>query len=216
MTKDMKLVIVEYPKQYLSELPLVKINPTVERYSVVQSRLQQSDKSYPLYTTVASAINDDTPILLCSKKNEEGTIEECYVELSTFLLVELQSQQMKKAQTIIAELVQKYNAIENAINNGQLTRTQSSGLDITLYIADGTIVLSREEYSNMNNYRHSAYEQLAGCIEDYTYVFSVPVGDYNNIDEDIQQQLSEKYDIQLNERKQKYEFYKREFDIEYY
>ena len=216
MTKDMKLVIVEYPKQYLSELPLVKINPTVERYSVVQSRLQQSDKSYLLYTTAASAINDDTPILLCSKKNEEGTMEECYVELSTFLQVELQSQQMKKAQTVIAELVQKYNAIENAIGNGQLTRTQSSGEDITLYIAGGTIVLSRKEYSNMNNYRHSTYEQLAGCIEDYTYVFSVLVGDYNNIDEDIQQQLSEKYDIQLNKRKQKYEFYKREFDIEYY
>ena len=128
------------------------------------------------------------------------------MELSTFLQVELQSQQMKKAQAVITELVQKYNAIENAINNGQLTRTQSSGRDITLYIAGGTIVLSREEYSNMNNYRHSAYEQLAGCIVD----------DYNNIDEDIRQQLSEKYDIQLNERKQKYEFYKREFDIEYY
>ena len=215
MTKDMKLVIVEYPKQYLSELSLVKINPTVERYSVVQSRLQQSDKSYPLYTTTASAINDDTPILLCSKKSDD-TIEECYVELSTFLQVELQSQQMKKAQTVIAELVQKYNAIENAIGNGQLTRTQSSGRDITLYIAGGTVVLSREEYNSMNNYRHLAYEQLAGCIEDYTYVFSVPVGDYNNIDEDIRQQLSEKYDIQLNERKQKYEFYKKEFNIEYY
>ena len=216
MIKDMKLVIVEYPKQYLSELPLVKINPTVERYSVVQSRLQQSDKSYPLYTTMASTINDDTPILLCSKKSEEGTIEECYAELSTFLQVELQSQQMKKARAVIAELVQKYNAIENAIGNGQLNRAQSSGRDITLYIAGGTIVLSREEYNSMNNYRHSAYEQLAGCIEDYTYVFSVSVDDYNNIDEDIRQQLSEKYDIQLNERKQKYEFYKREFDIEYY
>ena len=215
MTKDMKLVIVEYPKLYLSELPLVKINPTVERYSVVQSRLQQSGKSYPLYTTAASAINDDTPILLCSKKSDD-IIEECYVELSTFLQVELQSQQMKKVQTVIAELVQKYDAIESAINNGQLTRTQSSGRGITLYITDGTIMLSREEYSNMNNYRHSTYEQLAGCIEDYTYVFSVPVDDYDNIDEDIRQQLSEKYDIQVNERKQKYEFYKKEFDIEYY
>lgn len=211
----MKLVIVEYPKQYLSELPLVKINPTVECYSVVQSRLQQSDKSYPLYTTMASTINDDTPILLCSKKSDD-IIEECYVELSTFLQVELQSQQMKKVQTVIAELVQKYNAIESAIGNGQLTNTRSDGRDIIISIANGTITLSREEYKSMSNYRHSVYEQLAGCIEDYTYVFSVPVDDYNNIDEDIRQQLSEKYDIQLNERKQKYEFYKREFDIEYY
>ena len=216
MTKDMKLVIVEYPKQYLSELPLVKINPTVERYSVVQSRLQQSDKSYPLYTVSATSINDDTSILQISKKTDNEVIEECYIELSTFLLVELQNQQMKKAQDAIAELVKKYDVIEQAIADGQLTNTRSDGRDIIISIADSTIKLSREEYKSMSNYRHSVYEQLAGCIEDYTYVFSVPAGDYNNIDEDIRQQLSEKYDIQLNERKQKYEFYKREFDIEYY
>ena len=78
-----------------------------------------------------------------------------------------------------------------------------------------TITLSEEGFNKLENYDNESYQDLTYCMDDMTYIFAVPDEEYSSIDDTIQQQLTTHYRVVHNERKKKYEFYQKEFDIEY-
>ena len=216
-----RLLIVEYPIEHLDSFPLVGLKANVQLYSTVNAKLEKESKDAVLYigsnVIISKAHLDITPIIAITKrKTSDGDTEDCYMELDTFLSLTLKNQQ-NKIQAEIAEFKQKCDTIRGIIDRGELFRiSRSSNNILSLHIAnDQTITLSEEEFNKLESYCNESYQDLTYCIDDMTYIFAVSDEEYGDIDDTIQQQLTDHYRVVHNEKKKKYEFYKKEFDIEY-
>ena len=216
-----RLLIVEYPIEHLDSFPLVGLKANVQLYSTVNAKLEKESKDAVLYigsnVVISKAHLDITPIIAITKrKTSNGDTEDCYMELDTFLLLTLKNQQ-NKIQAEIAEFKQKCDTIRGILDRGELLRiSRSSDNILSLHIAsDQVITLSEEEFNKLESYCNESYQDLTYCIDDMTYIFAVLDEEYEDIDDTIQQQLTDHYRVVHNEKKKKYEFYKKEFDIEY-
>lgn len=216
-----RLLIVEYPIEHLDSFPLVGLKANVQLYSTVNAKLEKESKDAVLYigsnVIISKAHLDITPIIAITKrKTSDGGTEDCYMELDTFLSLTLKNQQ-NKIQAEIAEFKQKCDTIRGILDRGELFRiSRSSNNILSLHIAnDQTITLSEEEFNKLESYCNESYQDLTYCIDDMTYIFAVSDEEYEDIDDTIQQQLTDHYRVVHNEKKKKYEFYKKEFDIEY-
>lgn len=216
-----RLLIVEYPIEHLDSFPLVGLKANVQLYSTVSAKLEKESKDAVLYigsnVAISKAHLDITPIIaITKKKTSNGETEDCYMELDTFLSLTLKNQQ-NKIQAEIAEFKQKCDTIRGILDRGELFRiSRSSNNILTLHITnDQVITLSEEEFNKLESYCNESYQDLTYCIDDMTYIFAVLDEEYEGIDDTIQQQLTDHYRVVHNEKKKKYEFYKKEFDIEY-
>ena len=216
-----RLLIVEYPIEHLDSFPLVGLKANVQLYSTVNAKLEKESKDAVLYigsnVIISKAHLDITPIIAITKrKTSDGDTEDCYMELDTFLSLTLKNQQ-NKIQAEIAEFKQKCDTIRGILDRGELFRiSRSSNNILSLHMAnDQTITLSEEEFNKLESYCNESYQDLTYCIDDMTYIFAVSDEEYEDIDDTIQQQLTDHYRVVHNEKKKKYEFYKKEFDIEY-
>lgn len=216
-----KLLIVEYPIEHLDSFPLVGLKANVQLYSTVNAKLEKESKDAVLYVgsniVISKAHLDITPVIAITKrKTLNGETEECYMELDTFLSLTLKNPQ-NKIQTEIAEFKQKCDTIRGILDRGELLRiSRSSDGIFSLHISnDQTITLSEEEFNKLENYDNESYQDLTYCIDDMTYIFAISDEEYDDIDDTIKQQLADHYRLVHDERKKKYEFYKKEFDIEY-
>lgn len=216
-----RLLIVEYPIEHLDSFPLVGLKANVQLYSAVNAKLEKESKDAVLYVSsnvvISKAHLDITPIIpITKKKTPNGETEECYMELDTFLSLTLKNSQYK-VQAEIAEFKRKCDAIRGILDRGELFRISRSFDNIlSLHLAKNqTITLSEEEFNKLENYDNESYQDLTYCMDDMTYIFAVPDEEYDSIDDTIQQQLTTHYRVIHNEKKKKYEFYQKEFDIEY-
>ena len=216
-----RLLIVEYPIEHLDSFPLVGLKANVQLYSTVSAKLEKESKDAVLYigsnVAISKAHLDITPIIAITKrKTPNGETEDCYMELDTFLSLTLKNQQ-NKIQAEIAEFKQKCDTIRGILDRGELLRiSRSSNNILTLHITnDQVITLSEEEFNKLESYCNKSYQDLTYCIDDMTYIFAMSDEEYEDIDDTIQQQLTDHYRVVHNEKKKKYEFYKKEFDIEY-
>lgn len=218
-----RLLIVEYPIEHLDSFPLIGVKSDVQLYSTVNAKLEKESKESVLYVGSNVVISKDnhnldiTPIIAITKrKTSDGGTEECYMELDTFLSLNLKNQQ-NKIQTEIAKFKQKCDTIRGILDRGELLRiSRSSDNILSLHIInDQIITLSGEEFNKLEHYCNDSYQDLTYCIDDLTYIFAVSDTEYDSIDDTIKQQLIDHYRIIYNEDKKKYEFYKKEFDIEY-
>lgn len=216
-----RLLIVEYPIEHLDSFPLVGLKANVQLYSTVNAKLEKESKDAVLYigsnVIISKAHLDITPIVAITKrKTSDGYTEDCYMELDTFLSLTLKNQQ-NKIQAEIAEFKQKCDTIRGILDRGELFRiSRSSNNILSLHIAnDQTITLSEEEFNKLESYCNESYQDLTYCIDDMTYIFAVSDEEYEDIDDTIQQQLTDHYRVVHNEKKKKHEFYQKEFDIEY-
>lgn len=216
-----RLLIVEYPIEHLDSFPLVGLKANVQLYSTVNAKLEKESKDAVLYVSsnvvISKAHLGIIPIIpITKKKTSSGETEECYMELDTFLSLTLKNSQYK-IQAEIAEFKQKCDTIRGILDRGELFRiSRSSDNVLSLHVANNqTIALSEEEFSKLENYDNESYQDLTYCMDDMTYIFAVSDEEYSSIDDTIQQQLVDHYRVVHNERKKKYEFYQKEFDIEY-
>ena len=209
-----RLLIVEYPIEHLDSFPLVGLKANVQLYSTVNAKLEKESKDAVLYigsnVVISKAHLDITPIIAITKrKTSNGDTEDCYMELDTFLSLTLKHQQ-NKIHVEIAEFKQK-------CDRGELFRiSRSSDNILSLHMTNNQVItLSEEEFNKLESYCNESYQDLTYCIDDMTYIFAVADEEYEDIDDTIQQQLTDHYRVVHNEKKKKYEFYKKEFDIEY-
>ena len=216
-----RLLIVEYPIEHLDSFPLVGLKANVQLYSTVNAKLEKESKDAVLYigsnVVISKAHLDITPIIAITKrKTPNGETEDCYMELDTFLSLTLKNQQ-NKIQAEIAEFKQECDAIRGILDRGELLRiSRSSDNILSLHIINNQVItLSEEEFNKLESYCNESYQDLTYCIDDMTYIFAVLDEEYEGIDDTIQQQLTDHYRVVHNEKKKKYEFYKKEFDIEY-
>ena len=216
-----RLLIVEYPIEHLDSFSLVGLKANVQLYSTVNAKLEKESKDTVLYigsnVVISKAHLDITPIIAITKrKTPNGETEDCYMELDTFLSLTLKNQQ-NKIQAEIAEFKQKCDTIRGILDRGELLRiSRSSDNILSLHMTDDQVItLSEEEFNKLESYCNESYQDLTYCIDDMTYIFAVSEEEYEDIDDTIQQQLTDHYRVVHNERKKKYEFYKKEFDIEY-
>ena len=216
-----RLLIVEYPIEHLDSFPLVGLKANVQLYSTVSAKLEKESKDAVLYigsnVAISKAHLDITPIIAITKrKTPNGETEDCYMELDTFLSLTLKNQQ-NKIQAEIAEFKQKCDIIRGILDRGELLRiSRSSDNILSLHMTNNQVItLSEEEFNKLESYCNESYQDLTYCIDDMTYIFAVSDEEYEDIDDTIQQQLTDHYRVVHNEKKKKYEFYKKEFDIEY-
>ena len=216
-----RLLIVEYPIEHLDSFPLVGLKANVQLYSTVNAKLEKESKDAVLYigsnVVISKAHLDITPIIAITKrKTSNGDTEDCYMELDTFLSLTLKNQQ-NKIQAEIAEFKQKCDTIRGILDRGELLRiSRSSNNILSLHMTNNQVItLSEEEFNKLESYCNESYQDLTYCIDDMTYIFAVADEEYEDIDDTIQQQLTDHYRVVHNEKKKKYEFYKKEFDIEY-
>lgn len=212
-----RLLIVEYPIEYLDSFPLAGVKATVQLYRTVNANLKEDSVLY-----INSLVNlysnnlEIYPLVTITKKADNGNLEECYMELNTFLRMNLKNA-YHKVQSEMAEFKQKCDTIRGILDRGELFRiSRSSNNILSLHIANNqTITLSEEEFNKLENYDNESYQDLTYCMDDMTYIFAVSDEEYEDIDDTIQQQLTDHYRVVHNGKKKKYEFYKKEFDIEY-
>lgn len=211
-----RLLIVEYPIEYLDSFPLAGIKANVQLYRTVNANLKEDSVLY-----VNSLVNlhsnnlEIYPLVTITKRTDNGNLEECYMELNTFLRMNLKNA-YRKIQLEMAEFKQKCDIIRGILDRGELLRISRSSNILTLHVINNQVItLSEEEFNKFESYCNDSYQDLTYCIDDMTYIFVVSDEEYEDIDDTIQQQLTDHYRVVHNEKKKKYEFYKKEFDIEY-